>query len=295
MQTHITMAYHLGAPHTDNDQLTWSLRKDSRLLSDHGVMLRRPREYRNLISGMISKLDGQKASLEGQELLLATIVKQQKISRLIFSNSKYLGVPSWMFKNGIFYQNAGSNTAKLRNLFPDNPCEFFLSIRNPATFVPSSYTGQNSKNYREFVDNVDFQEIRWSDVIDCIQQENPDCPITVWCNEDTPIIWPTVLSKVTALNHQTQFSGGLDIVKSIISKEGAARLEKYLNDSPALSEQQRRTVTAIFLEKFVVDDAVEEEIDLPGWTEYLVEEMTQIYEYDIELLKHIPGVNFISA
>ncbi|MEE9388320.1 MAG: hypothetical protein V3U96_06890 [Paracoccaceae bacterium] len=294
MRTDIAIAYHLGAPHTDNEQLLWSLRKDAELLVQNGVAAPRPREYRRRLSDAVEKDINGEFSMEDREQLLSTLTNQQQVGRVYFSSSKFLGVQSWMFNNAAFYQNAGNRTKELRNLFPDNPCEFFLSIRNPATFVPEAYLGQNGKDYKGFIGDINIADIRWSTVIQRIQDANPDCPITVWCNEDTPIIWASVLREVAGLDANASLRGDLDIIRSIISPDGTTRLEQYLDERPALNEMQRRRVKAVFLEKFVVDDAVDVEIDLPGWTDETVAMMTETYEDDIGTISRTPGVNFIS-
>ncbi|PHQ97906.1 MAG: hypothetical protein COB39_09655 [Marinosulfonomonas sp.] len=294
MRTDINIVYHLGAPHTDNELITWSLRKDAALLAENGVMIRRPKEYRPLLSGMIAELKGDQPSIVDQEALLGSIIKNQEVDRLIMSNSKFLGVPSWMFYGGTFYRNAANNTARIRDLFPDNPCEFFLGISNPANFIPAVFTAQTEKKYEQFIDKTELATVRWSDVISSIQKENPECPITVWCNEDTPIIWPTILREIAGLDPQTRLQGELDVIRKIMSQDGIDLLVKYLDERPDLSEIQRRRIRGIFLEKFFLDEAVEEEIDLPGWTEDTVDALTEIYDDDIERIDHLPGVNFIS-
>lgn len=288
------IAFHLGAPHTDNDQLTWSLRKDTELLHENGVLARRPGTYRKLLNEKVNELDGCQASPAEQDELLSTIVKDQPVNRLILSNSKFMGIPAWMFNNGIFYKNAGTNMARLQNLFPDHPCEIFLAIRDPATFVPETYLAQDEKGYDDFINGISLLDIRWSDVIASIQQANPDCPITVWCNEDSPVIWSTVLRKISGLKPDTYFKGGLDIINTIMSPEGGERLITYLQENPNLSEAQCHEVKAIFLEKFAISSAVEDVIDLHGWTDAIVDELTECYEDDIELIERMPGVDFIA-
>jgi len=188
MNHNVSVIYHLGAPHTDNEQVTWSLRKDTQLLADNGVLLRRPKEYRPLLSDMLAELKGEAPSIVDQEVLMRAIIKNQQVDRLIMSNSKFMGSPIWMFFGGTFYHNAAKNTADIRNLFPDNPCEFFLGIANPASFIPACFKAQTEKDYEQFICGADLFSVRWSDVIARVQSANPGCSITVWSNEDTPII-----------------------------------------------------------------------------------------------------------
>lgn len=295
MNTDISLIYHLGAPYTDNDHMTWSIRKDNELMAQHGVMMRRPKEYRPHIKKMLGELKGEEPSIVDQENLMAALVRNQPVDRYIMSDNSYLGSPVWAFSGGMFYQNAGKNTAALRNLFPDNPCEFFLGISNLASFIPAAFEDQDKKDYENFIGGADLNSLRWADVIHSIKEANPDCPITVWCNEDTPIIWPTILREITALDPLTRLQGELDIMRSIMSEDSIDLLVKYLDERPNLTEIQRRRIRAIFLEKFALDDEVEEEIDLPGWTEETIDMLSENYEEDIEEIGRISGVNLISS
>jgi len=294
MSTDINIVYHLGAPNTDNEQVTWSLRKDANLLTDMGIMIRRPKGYRAALAKMIGELDGDRPSAADQEELMSSIIRGGDVKRLIMSNSNFMGIPSWMFYSGHFYVNAAKNTATIRNLFPDNPCEFFLGIVNPATFIPSVFKSQTEKTYEQFMENIDLAQVRWSDVIERIQAANPDCPITIWANEDTPIIWPTVLREIAGLEPDTRLSGELDIIREIISEEGTELLEDYLEKRPQLPDEQRRKILGMFLEKYYLEDAVDETIDLPGWTEETVDALTEIYEHDLDEIQQLPNVKVIA-
>jgi len=153
---------------------------------------------------------------------------------------------------------------------------------------------QDKKDYQQFIGNADLNSLRWADVIHSIKEANPDCPITVWCNEDTPIIWPTILREITGLDPQTRLHGELDIIRNIMSEGSVDLLIKYLDERPALTEIQRRRIRAIFLEKFALEDEIEEEIDLPGWTEETINMLSENYDEDIEEIERISGVNLIS-
>ncbi|PCH75064.1 MAG: hypothetical protein COC12_02180 [Rhodobacteraceae bacterium] len=295
MQSNPTIVYHIGAPFTDNDQMIWSLRKDINLLVDKGILLRRPKAFRPLISQLMDRLDGAEASTEDQQALLESIVKDLEISRLILSDASYMGDPGEMLKGGGFFADVGPNVRSLRQLFPDVPGEIFLCIRNPALLVPEAFNALKDKDYERFSNGADLLSLRWSDVIDRLQRANPDCPITVWCNEDTPIIWPGILGKVTGIEDATRFAGELDIICSIMTEDGGARLKAYLDARPQFTEKQRRSIRTIFLEKFVLEDAIEEEIDLPGLTEAMADQISEAYEDDVSVIAQMPGVTFLSG
>jgi hypothetical protein len=71
------------------------------------------------------------------------------------------------------------------------------------------------------------------------------------------------------------------------------RLLNYLRTHPPKSEGQKRRVIAAFLDKYAVDNKIEEVVDLPGMTDDMVEELSQIYDHDVAFIKNLPGVNFI--
>ena len=56
---------------------------------------------------------------------------------------------------------------------------------------------------------------------------------------------------------------------------------------------QKRRVIAAFLDKYGQDDKIEEDVDMPGMTDDMVEELSQIYENDVAFIAQLPGVDFI--
>lgn len=290
----ISLAFHIGAPNTDNGQLIWSLRKDAQPLLERGVMIRRPGTYMTALNQLIRKQNKEFVTEQERNALLAGLVKDQAVSRIILTNSSFLGMPGWMLQGGRLYRNAGSNTAALRGLFPGNPCDFFLGLRNPATLIAPVFKSQSGRTWSEFAGDTDFLNLHWSEVVEDILDRNPGCRITVWCNEETPVIWPSILGHVSGLGDSFRFSGELDITRGIISEAGYERLETYLASRPGLSEDQRERVRALFLSYFHDEEEVEEEIDLPGWSQALVDDLSESYMADAELIRHMPGVTFLS-
>ena len=102
------------------------------------------------------------------------------------------------------------------------------------------------------------------------------------------------MHEVTGLDANIRLKGGLDIVSKLMRQEGMQRLRSYLASHPPKTEIQRRRVLAAFLDKYAIEEEIEEEIDLPGWTEAIVSELTESYEDDLAEISRLPGVNFIS-
>ncbi|MFS4583607.1 hypothetical protein [Phaeobacter sp. C3_T13_0] len=290
----LTVALHIGAPFTDDDQLIWSLRRDAARLQNDSVLVRRPGTYSKDLLDLKGRATKEAVSEQECEEFLEGILRDADVSRVVLSLSSVLGVPAWMLNDGRLYKNAGANTAALRSVFPNTRCEFFIGLRNPATLVPSAFAAQSQKDWFGFAGDRDLMELSWSDVISDILTANPGCRVTVWCNEETPIVWPQVLGHITGMDASYRFAGELDILRQAITDEGMTRLSAYLAERPQLSAQQRDQVRELFLTYYHSEEAVEEEIDLPGWSQGFVDVMTERYFADVELIRAMPGVTVIS-
>ncbi len=290
------VAIHLGVHCTDEDRLLKTLLQNKGPLAKECISIPGPGRYRKTIVRAAQKLRGEVASKASQDLLIESIVDDDTSERVVLTFEHFMCVPGRIFENGLLYDKAGFKPRWFRSLFPDLQVEFFLAIRNPATFIPAAYhhKSNNVGDFEAFLDGVDLEQIRWSDVILAIKESNPDSPITVWCNEDTPLIWPEVVREVSGHDPFTKLNGGYNILTTIMKQEGMRRLSAYLSTHPPQTETQRRRVLVAFLDKYALEDAVEEELDVPGWNEDLVIRLTENYEEDLHEISHLPGVNFLS-
>ncbi len=293
---YMQVAIHLGAHCTDEDRLLKTLLANKGALATAGVSVPGPGRYRKTVLREAQKLRGIPADNNVRDLLVETIVDDDSAKRLVLSFDDFLCPASRVFENGILYDQASIRPTNLRKLFPNWPVEFFISIRNPATFIPAvfQHKDQNHTNFSKFLDGVALDEIRWSDVIISIREHNPNCAITVWCNEDTPLIWPEIIQQVSAQSETLCLEGKNNILGSIMKNEGLDRMATYLKSHNPRNEAQRRRIVMAFLDKYAIADAVEEELDVPGWTEDLVRQLTQNYEADLLNIGRINGVKLLS-
>ena len=217
-----------------------------------------------------------------------------EVDRLILHSENFFCVPKIAFNEGRIYPLAGSRLAYLIHLFADDEVELFLSIRNPATHLPAMYAATPHTQFIEFLDGADPRDILWSDLITNIRQEAPNVRITVWCDEDTPMIWVELVRAIAGLSANEPIEGGYDLLAEIMSVEGMPRFKGYLESHPDMTEMQTRRVITTFLYKFAIDDMVEEEVDLDGWTDPLIEQLTEQYEEDLFTTSRIPGVELLA-
>lgn len=288
------IVYHLGAHCTDEDRLVRCLLKNRGVLADQGIIVPSPTRYRKLMRDTAVQLRGQAASEETQALILEQIMEEVEAERLILSWDSFLSFPAWAVR-GSLYIFAGERIRAFTQIFPDIEAEFHLAIRNPATFLPALQAKVNGKGHEDVLANMDPLYLRWSDAVQQILARNPGVPLTIWCDEETPLIWPEVLQQVSGHAPGTSLVDDDELLSMIMSDIGMARMKAYCAEHPPQSVAQRRRIVTAFLEKFARPDRIEMEIDMSGWTEAIVEDMTARYLEDVDRIRRLPGVTLIEA
>ena len=292
------IVYHLGAICTDEERLLRCLLKNRGLLAEQGIVVPGPNRYRTLLRDTVISLKGQAASVDTQALVLDQIMDEDAADRLILSWDSFLSLPPWVLENGL-YKSARERVRAFSQIFPEIEAEFHLGIRNPATFLPALFAKQaadkkRGKTYDQFIGKLDILDVRWSDVIGQILGMNPGVPLTIWCDEDTPLIWPEVLQAVAGHDPVTLLEERDELLAQIMSAEGLARMNTYLSTHPTATPALRRKVVSAFLDKFALPDRIEMDVELPGWTEETVADLTQAYDQDVARIMAMPGVTFIA-
>lgn len=288
------IVYHLGAHCTDDERLLRCFLKNRQVLSGQGIVVPGPARYRALLRDTAITLKGQPANRDTQALVLEQIMEEDRADRLILSWENFLSFPQWVLKDRL-YPAAAERIRAFSQIFPEIEAEFHLAIRNPATFLPELFTKQRDKTYDQFMAGVDPRNLHWSEVIEDMLDYNPGVPLTIWCDEDTPLIWPEVLQAVSGHADGTVLTDADELLASIMSSEGMTRMKTYMDSHPPQTAVQRRRIVSAFLDKFALPDRIEMELELPGWDDALVEDLTRAYYEDVARIRALPGVTFISA
>lgn len=288
------IAYHLGAHCTDDERLLRTLIANRALLADGGVVVPDPGRYRNLIRDTATQLRGQPASRDTQALVLDQIMDEAIAARLVLSWDSFLAFPQWVLRGGQLYPAGGERVRAITQIFPEIQAEFFLAIRNPASFLPDLYRRLRTKDPDSFLEGTSPLSLRWSDLIGAIMAHSPGVPLTVWCDEDTPLIWPEVLAAICGTGPEIQLQGVDGILSDIMLPEGMERMLAYMEAHPPTSVAQRRRVVSAFLDKFARPEKLNWSFEMPGWDAELVAQMTAQYEGDCAYIATLPGVTFLT-
>ncbi|MCF1709528.1 hypothetical protein L0V05_11945 [Tabrizicola sp. J26] len=288
------IAYHLGAHCTDEEKLLRCLLKNRGPLAEQGILVPGPSRYRVALRDALVQLKGQPADEAMQAMLLEQIMEADEAERLVLSWDSFMAFPQWAVRRSL-YPNGPERLRALTRIFPQIEAEFFLAIRNPAGFLPAMVARQKDRSYEDIIAGTDPLALRWSELITRIRNVNPEVPLTVWCDEDSPLIWPEVLQAISGHAPGTELEGADDLLGTIMTPRGFGRLKAYLEASPPPDAETRRRAVTGYLQRFALPEQIETEVDLPGWTDDYVAHLTEAYDRDVARIVDIPGVRLITA
>ncbi|SLN30147.1 hypothetical protein TRL7639_01234 [Falsiruegeria litorea R37] len=285
---------HTGAHATDDERLLKCMLYNKEALGQRGIAVPGPGKYRSLLKDAFAAMETAEPSGEARDILVDAILDEEVADRLLLSNAHFFGSQRFALDGDTLYPLADVRLRQLRELFKFDQLEIFMAIRNPAAFVPAILAKASPARIKDVMENTNPLNLRWSELFQRMRAAAPDIPITVWCNEDTPLLWGQIMRDFAGLEHGTKVTGGFSLLSEIMSNEGMTRFRGYLHQHPELTEMQKRRVIAAFLDKYAIEDEVEEELDLDGWTDELVDELTEIYDEDVLAVQRIPGVTLIA-
>jgi len=288
------IVYHLGGHNTDEGRILRCLLANKGELAKQDIEVPGPSSYRAMLRDSVNSLKGEAAPFDVQETILEEALSNDHAKRVVFESENFICIPGRAFMDGTLYGNVGVKTRALRMLFPDQPVEFTLATRDLATLIPTLAKRTNVNNTEELLNGANVLDQKWSRVVQDIRTHNPDCELTVWCNEDTPLLWPEVLQAVGGYELGTEIASENDFLATLMTAEGMVRLQAYLKTHEPKNPQQRRRIVAAFLDKFGLEDELVEEVDLPEWSDDLVDQLTNSYEEDLYAIAQIPGVRLLT-
>ncbi|MCT4611356.1 MAG: hypothetical protein N4A70_19380 [Pelagimonas sp.] len=287
---------HTGVHCTDNDMILKCLLRNTDEWRREGIAIPGPSKYRTLLSDAINRLVNSTPGSDTREILFDAILEEDpnSVKRLLLSNENFFSVPKLMFSGGLIYRKAEARLSTLARIFDQDDIELFIGLRDPASFLPAAYHTTPHTDFLDFMSGVDMMQFRWSDLIRRIRTDVPSIKITCWSNEDSPFIWGEILRTMAGIDMSRKITGAFELFSTIVSKEGMQRFRGFLKENPTINEDQKRRVMMAILDKYALEDAIEEELDLPGWNEPLIDHLTATYEADLDIIATIPGVRMIA-
>lgn len=287
------IALHVGVHCTDEGRLGRTLMRNRPDFLTQGISVPPLSNYTVLIREAIHALDRSAPADDSQEVLLDTILEEDEAERIILTNDNFFGTPRMAVKSGQFYPEAEDRLGALRQLLPDCEIEVFMAIRDPGTFIPAISAMANRLSLETLLNDTDPGTLRWSHLVRRIREAEPDIKLTLWCNEDSPLIFGELVRTMAGLPENAKIRGAFDLLSDIMSPEGMKRFRTYFAENPTMTEAQKRRAMTAFLKKYAIADKVEEDLDMPPWPEEVYEYLTDAYEEDAEAIAKMDGVRVL--
>ena len=286
---------HTGLHFTDEGKLLGSLAKNREVLAERGISLPKPSSYRNQLRDILNDGDLVHGPETRDGFVLGLKDKHvDSPDRVVLSNDNFFGVPRLALRQNTYYPGAEGKLQDFCNLFHGCDIELCVSVRNTASFVPALLSSVPEDSAGTMLDGLVPTALRWSDLIRRLRDAAPNVSLTVWCNEDTPIIWEQLLRELAGIEPTLKLEGSDDLLREIMSAEGLKRFSEYLAKHPNMTEMQKRRVIAAFLDKFVLEHELEEELEVPGWNEEYIDALTELYDEDVYEISRIPSINLVT-
>lgn len=288
------IALHLGAHATDDGRLVRSLLRSRDVLGALNVQVPGPRRYRQIIRETLNILNGARASGEVQQILFDAIIDGDSCESVVMSHEGLIAIPARAISEEGLYPMSPRRFAAFRNLFHDHDCRFFLALCNPATLVPTLAMRLGPDGYETVMAEASILRLRWLNTITQVVAANPGINLTLWSNEDMPLIWPEVLRAISGVADDVPMEGDHDLLYALLNEEGGAALSAALPGLVPGDVAGRRALVMDLLARFARPEEMAVSVPLPGWSDELIARVSATYVADCFEIAEIPGVNFIA-
>lgn len=287
------IVFQLGVHCTDDGRLVRSILRSRAALDDKGIYVPGPRRYRSLLRETLTILGGTPASDDVEQLLLDSLIDTDGVERMLLFHENLVTLPQRAISEEGLYATLPSRLTWIRSLFPSHDVEFHMALCNPATLIPSIALRHGAKDHEEITAGVDVGRLSWLSTMRRTIEANPDIGLTLWCNEDTPLIWPDLLRSLSALPAGSPMEGDLDMADALLTDEGIAALRTELQHVADTDLALRRAKISQALETYGKPEEMAVDVSLPGWNDALIAQLTARYVADCAGIAELPGVRFI--
>lgn len=288
--------YHLGAHCTDEGAILRLLLRNSDRLAAQGTAIPLPEHYEAMLRAAAAAYAGQPQAPQQAKQLLQHLLPQNPpvpASRMVISFESLLAFPRGAITEEGLYPQAGHHAGGLASLFPDHQVEFCLALRNPATLVPALSAKRMAKGGTPIPSELNPLRLSWLDVVKRLRAACPEAEITLWADEDSPLIWHQILRHISAHAPDMPLEGVLDFPASLLRTPGERRMRAWFERETPTTDPQCQAGLADFLNRFGDPELTEMTLDMPGWDQDSVDRVTARYEAECQVLQTMPNVTVL--
>lgn len=287
------VAIHAGAHFTDEGTLLKLLQTNAKAIGQHGAAYWGGRAYKNTFKPALGPV-GERPPAEITLGRFRKIVpKAREINRAVLSSAEYIGERTTALMDGQFYSQAGKRLALLDQLFAEDTVELFVGLRNPGSYIPKVLMSLSPAEREGILRSTDLSCLSWLTMIEDVRDLAPDVKITLWSNEDSPLIWGDLARMLAGLPEDTPLESEYEFLSSLLSAAGKQELQQLTGQGLLPNDAGLKAELAKIFQEHAQIEAIEEEVELTGWDQDIVSAFTELYEQDLARLQSMPDIRFI--
>lgn len=287
------VAIHSGAAFTDAGLLLKSLQSNAKTLKGNGVALLGPRRFRQVFKAPLNALNEGPPSPQAIENMKAQIPGDPRFNRLVLTTTDFVGDIQTAIKDGQFFPHAGRRLALLDEVYDGHQVELFIGLRNPGSFIPKVLMALPETLRGDIIRSTDLSCLSWLTMVEDIRDLAPNVTVTLWANEDSPLIWGDIVRNLCGLKEDITLTDEFSLLSSLVSTEGQRKILDLAGQAETLGRATLLNGLAVVFEEHALTEEIEEELDYPGWSADIVGAFSELYAQDLARLKTMPGVRFL--
>ncbi len=287
------IAIHAGAAFTDEGRMMKLFKANAQTIdSCHGGVWGF-RVYKRIFRPVLNAPQDQSAISLAREGFDELIAKKSGLERAVLCGMEYLGETPTTIMDGQFYPLAGQRLAALDRVFDADSVEVFIGLCNPGSFISRVLMSMPEADRQELIETTDLSGLTWMHLVDDIRDLAPNVKLTLWCNEDTPLIWGDIARLIAGLPEDAPLIEEYAFLSSLVSDLGKHEIQLLAKDTAHTDGATRRAALADVFRKHALADEIEQELDAPGWDWDVADAFTELYEQDVARLRDMPDIRFL--
>lgn len=291
----VRVTFLIGLHFTAMKYLPLSIAADKKVMAQSGLRALGFRQARGVFNAMLTKLDGLPPIRAEQDEVLQNLMGTSPCTHLLLDDERWASPLNDAFSGPFLYPKIGKVMGPISELLSPTQMSIHLSLLNPAVFLQECLTSDTAtRTLSKFLNSVDPRQLSWRDTVDALRAACPEVPLTLWADEDAPLIWPRVLRNIYGMDKNTPINGGLVPTNQFLSPEGQSRLQAFLNKHTPDTEEKFEQVISVFLDKYGDPNAMTPECNIPGWGADEIEAISERYEEDLAYFAELDGIDFIT-
>jgi hypothetical protein len=280
---------HFGVPYFFGDQLIRTLRTSQEKYPEDDVFVPDPDSYRQVLGRKAAgELGGTLLPMEEEHLVKAL---KPEVKNLILSFNALFGGPATLIKQGALYPMAVERLSSALKLFPNKDPRLTLTVANPGVMISSLISEGHIKTSSP--EQAACMRPLWYDLVESLSEAFPDMPITIAPMEDSHVTWPILLHKIQDLPEDRGAAGSLAMAMNILTPHGREVLTESVNATPLTQIGQLIALIEMAVNTYCDPKCLEKEIDLPGWTQEVIDDFDVLYEQDIDCCADLDNVTVL--